>query len=99
MAVLLGSSIGSLIAMLVVCLLIYKFGPHGRVINFLLQAIVSGLITVYLSTNHYGIHYRSVDVAANWIGWGGALVVMLITMLRARSKVSAVNNSPQEREP
>ena len=96
MAVLLGGSLGSLIAMLAVCLLIYKFGPHGRLINFALQAIVSGLFTVYLSTDHYGIHYRSVDVAASWIGWGGALVVMLITMLRARGKIPAVNNSPQE---
>ena len=85
MAILLGGTLGSFIGMLVVCYLVFKLGPNKRAINFTLQALISGLITLYLSTAHDGIHYRQIDVVADWAGWALALAVMFFVVAKKKT--------------
>ena len=85
MGVFLGATLGSALVMFVLCIAVYKVGPKKLPLSLFLQALVSGLITWYLSSDHYGIHYRQVDVAANWAGWVLALIVMIVVLLKRRS--------------
>ena len=85
MAVLLGGLVGSALGMLVICYGIYRVVPKKLTISLPAQAVISGLVTFYLSTDREGIHYRQIDVMSNWAGWVLALVIMALYLFRKRS--------------
>ena len=89
MAMLIGGILGSFLGMLVVCFLVSKFGPKKLAVNLTLQGLISGLLTLYLSTDHYGTHYAQVDVEANWIGWALALAIMSYFTVRKSRKLAS----------
>jgi len=85
MAVFFGGTLGATLGMLLLCYFIYRVGPKKLPITLSLQALVSGLLTFYLSTDHDGLHYRQVDVAANWAGWFLALAIMALFLVKRSS--------------
>jgi hypothetical protein len=69
MAALVGGALGSAIGMFIISYLIFRLGPKRLMVNLAIQVILTGLITMYLTTDHYGTHVSAVDVEADWLGW------------------------------
>ena len=82
MAVLVGGAIGSAIPVLLVCFLIHKFGPAKPLVNFIIQLVIGILLTMYLSSEMYGVQLREIDILSKWLGLFIAILVMAIYMIQ-----------------
>lgn len=91
MAALLCGILGSTLAMLLLCYGVYRVGPKKLQISLALQALISGFLTLYISSDHDGTQYRQIDVAISWAGWALALSIMVFVLLKKMLAIAPIH--------
>lgn len=81
-----GYVISQVIFFAILCLAINKWGPKKW--NLIVQLAITGLVAIFLTTDHFDIHYPDYVVEARWLGWIiGLGVVNVYFWLRGRKAV------------